>query len=342
MTRTVDIVFDDVKVVALGKLQQTERGTLRDAVARGVLNERSGDEEPWTMGLRHAFQPLQVGPGSGPRHASDGGAEHPHVAEGLVVPRVVDEHHVVGPEQIASHEVDRTADSVGEQNPIHGRVDAEFLQSAHHVLAQRGESARIAVAAENAADPPAGDVAHGAIQSARLQPFRGQPAATGNVPEAKLASLPANQPENVRGLVEPQPSFDRRLGLHRPADEEAGSVPRLNVSGRHEPVVGLHHRELADVVVRGELPDRGQAGFGPEVPPVHQTLDSPYDLVRERVGPRGIDVNHHVASPAPRPGLHEDADSRQRGCNPNDSVECRLEVVTAMSIHSSEPPARMA
>ena len=154
MARSVDIVLDDVEVVTLGELQQAKCGALRDAVAGRVPNDWSGDAEPGLVAIDHLFKPLQIGSGRGPGDALDGSAEHPHVTECLVVARVVHEYHVIGSNQVAAHEVDRSADAAGDQDLVRVRIDTEVLQTASHILAQRGASSQIAVAADEAVAPP--------------------------------------------------------------------------------------------------------------------------------------------------------------------------------------------
>ena len=219
MTGAVDIVFDDVEVVALGELQHPECGALGDAVPGRVLHNRSGDEESRMVRPGHPFQLGQIGAGAGPGHSVNGGAKGPDVSEGLEIARIIHQHHVVGANQITPHQIDRTDNSGGEQDLVRMNVDSQFRQPAPHVLPQRGVSARIAVPREEAARTPKGDSTHGALETTVLQPPRGEPPDTGQVLEMKLASLPAQQPEHVGGLVEPRPSFTRLDRLSRIADE---------------------------------------------------------------------------------------------------------------------------
>ena len=130
------------------------------------------------------------------------------MTECLVVARVVHEHHVIRPNEVAAHEIDGAADAVGEQDLVRAGIDTEVLQSASHILAQRGVSSQIAVAADEAAAHLTRHVAHGPIQAALLEPLRGQPAAAGDVPVLELMALLANQPEYVGGLLQPQPAID--------------------------------------------------------------------------------------------------------------------------------------
>ena len=221
VTRTVDVVFDDEKAVPLGKLQQPERSALRDAESGRVVHDRGREEQLRVVRPSQVLHLLQVGTAAGPGHSVNRGAEGSHVAEAMEVAGVVDENHVAWPNQIPADEVDSSADAIGEQNLLPGRLDPEFRQPATHVLPQRGVSPRITVTAEATVETPARNLPHGPIEAAILQPARRHPADAGTMPVTKLMGLLANQPENVRRLVEPRPPF---IGLGRrrqPADEES-------------------------------------------------------------------------------------------------------------------------
>ena len=64
---------------------------------------------------------------------------------------------------------------------------------------------------------------------------------------------------------------------------EAGAAARLQIAHRDQAVVGLDHREAADIVGFGEVADRRQLGAGPQMPIVDLPLDAGDDLVGERL-----------------------------------------------------------
>ena len=191
MACTVDIVLDDVEIIAFGELQQPERGALGDAVPGGVLDNRCGDEESRTVRPGHLFQRGQIGAGTGPRHSVGGGAKGPDMSEDPEIARIVHQHHIVGTNQVAAHQVDRTGNAGGEQDLVRVNVDPQLRQPAPHVFPQRGVSAWIAIPREQATRTPAGDSAHGTLETTVLQPPRWEPADAGQVLEMKLAGLPA-------------------------------------------------------------------------------------------------------------------------------------------------------
>ena len=189
MTGTVDSVFDDVEIVALGELQQPERDALGDAVPGRVLNNRGGDEEAGMVRPGQPFQLREIGAGAGPGHSVDGGAQRPELTEGLEVAGIVHQHHIVGTNQIATHQVDCTDNAGGEQDLVRMDVDPQLRQPATHVIPQRSVSAWIAITREEAARTPNGDSTHGALEATVLQPLRGQPSDPGQILEVKLAGL---------------------------------------------------------------------------------------------------------------------------------------------------------
>ena len=118
----------------------------------------------------------------------------------------------------------------------------------------------------------------------------------GRCPVTKLMGLLANQPENVRRLVEPRPPF---IGLGRrrePADEESGALPRLNVTGRHEAIVRLNHRELADVMFgRRTVESREGRLSARAIRPHPQDAESPCTIWSVSVSDRDASMlNTHI------------------------------------------------
>ena len=76
-------------------------------------------------------------------------------------------------------------------------------------------------------------------------------------------------------------------------------MSRLDETGRDEPIVSLHDRELADVVLGGKLANGRQAGLGAKFAVVDQPPNPAHDLFREGVTVRSIDMNQHENSPWP-------------------------------------------
>ena len=79
---------------------------------------------------------------------------------------------------------------------------------------------------------------------------------------------------------------------------EAGAPARLQIAHRNQAVVGLNHRETADIVGLGEVPDGRQLGAGPQMPIVDLSLDAGDDVLGQ--GLVGIVTDSEESMPIAR------------------------------------------
>ena len=103
--------------------------------------------------------------------------------------------------------------------------------------------------------------------------------------QVTVVCLPMHQPGDIDGLVQPDVSLVRSIVSGRIAYEESGAGSGLYVPGRCEAIVGLYHRELADAVTGGKLPDGGQTRLGTKLAIIHKTLNPLHDLFGECPAP---------------------------------------------------------
>ena len=115
--------------------------------------------------------------------------------------------------------------------------------------------------------------------------------------EAILAGLVPQEPEHIADPARLPFGFGRLIGPIGIVDEEAGAVPRLDVAGHDELVVGMDHREIANIVGGGELTDGGQAGAGTKRAIVHQAPDTLDDLLGQRLALRRFQTKQHMNLP---------------------------------------------
>ncbi len=113
--------------------------------------------------------------------------------------------------------------------------------------------------------PP--QAAQGAGHQLAVQPLVRQEAPARRLVALRGVEHAAQQP----GHVDIADGVRRRRGgrgrmRHALPHIEARTAPRLQVAQRHQPLVGLHHREARNPLLGGQLPDRRHAHAGPEHP----------------------------------------------------------------------------
>ena len=209
-----DVVLDDDQFAAFGQAQQAVRGVGRKHRAGRVVQAGIGDVQPRRMRLQGLRERLQVRAAVRVRHAD--GLHLVRFEQRVVieVARVIDQHAVAGLEQETAEQIDRVRTGFGQQDLLHGYIDAERGAAPLQQLAQRGQPERAGVVDQMhgiGTRQPTQAAAHAVV----IQPVAGHPAASRlEVTRRGFQRLPRH-PQRIHRAV--QPGFHLGQCKRRPA-----------------------------------------------------------------------------------------------------------------------------
>nr|WP_254894516.1 hypothetical protein [Chromobacterium haemolyticum] len=153
-------------------------------------------------------------------------------------------------------------------------MDVDLAQPLLQLSAQ-GRQAQRGTVVEQVRRLAAGDVADGVAQFFLVAPAIRHPAATQLQLLAAVAEL---APGRLHGF--PPFAF---FAARRRGHEEAGAVARFQQAQRHQPVVGVDHAGLAELLLLGQLADGGQPGAGADAAAPYPGAQLIGDLLRQRL-----------------------------------------------------------
>ena len=177
--------------------------------------------------------------------------------------------------------------TVGQQDPLRGCRDIELGEPARDQLAQRavpelGAEARHMIAgligrqAQIAPDP---GFLQPAVREAAAAVF-GEP-----ILGAQLGQQVRDVDRPIQAAGALHAGARDRLG----GDVEAGAPPRFQLTVRHQPIIGLDHREAAYPQARRQLTDRRDARAGAEQPRRDLLADAAHQLLHQRHAGLGVE-----------------------------------------------------
>ena len=176
--------------------------------------------------------------------------------------------------------------AVGEDDLIRRCADADLRQAHLKLSPQRRVALGRAVAHRADVGTP-GEAAQGTQHAGFVQPRGGQAAGAGQDALRVAVGHLAHQPAGVDGALDGIRAGDGAGGLGAARHVEAGAAAGLQVTHRHQPVVGFDHGEARHPVMLGELADRRQARAGAQDAVVDAGAHGGDDLIHQRGGAVG-------------------------------------------------------
>jgi len=233
------------------------------------------------MLLQLRLHRVEVGARARARNADEIHAMQLQQAVEIVVARVLDEDRVAGLEQVAHQQVHRLARAERDQDLRRLRLDAELLDASLQQFAQCRVAERRRVI-DHAGAVGARHVADRLREAVHVAPCLGNEAAAELQRFARMIELLQDVGRFVFGAARVGRTLATHCGAVPFGHVKAGTRPRIQITERDEPVVGLDHGETADVVVGGELADRRQFRAGMRGARAYPVLYAADDLLGER------------------------------------------------------------